>query len=635
MVEEGDYEALGLKVGVEIHQQILTEKKMFCRCPARHYVTSHDGVVLRHMRPTLSELGEYDGTALMEFKTKKDVVYLLNNECVCTYEMDDTPPFPVNQQGLDIAIEVALLLQCNIVDEMHVARKQYLDGSIPTGFQRTAVVGVGGSIPYKNRQIRIIQLCYEEDACREVSDTGHTITFRTDRLGMPLVEVITCADMHTPHEAAEVVERIGRLMRATGKVRRGIGSVRQDVNVSITGGDRVELKGVPKFGWIPKLVHNEALRQKALLDLREKLKERGITTESFQAQHKDITSQMQAADGAVFRNALRESRRIGAVVLRGWAGFLATPMQPGTTFADEIAGRVRVIACLDVMPNIYTSDTYPEYHGAAGDLQHLRAAAGACDGDCVVVTWGPERDVKTAMEEIEIRAREATAGVPRETRQPFASGITDFERILPGPNRMYPDTDSPPTKITEERVRRIKAALPDKPWDREALYRQRGVRQHVARELAISLYAPLFEKAITQMKLNPVLIAHTLVERLKAMRREGLAVANLTPRRLEQAFEPLASGRILPGALPLLLRELAESPGLTVDKVLENGELEPASESEIEMEVEAALKLDFEGDIKKRLDYLTGQVARNLPGRVNGAEVCQMIAARLDKDTRR
>jgi len=242
------------------------------------------------MRPTLSELGEYDGTALMEFKTKKNVIYQLYDDTVCTYEMDDTPPFKLNKQALDIALEISLLINCSIVDEIHISRKQYLDGSIPTGFQRTGIIGIEGWIPYKNRKIGIIQLGLEEDACREVSDVGHKIVFKTDRLSIPLVEVVTHPDILTPLEAAEVANLIGRLMRATGKVRRGLGSVRQDVNVSIDGGTRVELKGVPKLQYIAKAVANEARRQKALLDIRDKLRLRGITKGTFQSDYKDVTS---------------------------------------------------------------------------------------------------------------------------------------------------------------------------------------------------------------------------------------------------------------------------------------------------------------------------------------------------------
>jgi len=147
------YAEWGLKCGLEIHQQLNTVRKLFCRCPVLPYSDHYDAEILRHMRPTLSELGEYDGTALMEFKTRKNIIYQLDNRSVCTYEMDDTPPFELNREALDIALEITLLLNCNVVSELHVARKQYLDGSIPTGFQRTTIVGVEGQSPRTVRRI--------------------------------------------------------------------------------------------------------------------------------------------------------------------------------------------------------------------------------------------------------------------------------------------------------------------------------------------------------------------------------------------------------------------------------------------------------------------------------------------------
>ncbi len=276
------YHDLGFLSGLEVHQQLLTQSKLFCRCPAGRRVDTVDAEVLRHMRPTLSELGEYDRTALMEFKTRKEIVYLLERGTVCTYEMDDTPPFHIDEAAVRIAVELAELCNLNLVSELHVMRKQYLDGSIPTGFQRTAMVGLAGEVPLRvpslgiDRSLRIRQLSLEEDSCREVADVGHRITFRTDRLGMPLTEVVTEPDLLTPWELRAGAELLARIARATGKVRRGAGAARQDVNVSVAGGRRVEIKGVPHHRGLPLLTHIEAFRQLNLLRIREELRKRGV-----------------------------------------------------------------------------------------------------------------------------------------------------------------------------------------------------------------------------------------------------------------------------------------------------------------------------------------------------------------------
>ena len=258
---ETDYSKIGFKSGLEIHQQLLTEKKLFCRCPSAQYSKDYNAEILRHMRPTLSEMGVYDGTALMEFKTKKNIIYRINRNTICTYEMDDTPPFLINEDALDIALGIGMLYDCNVVDELHIARKQYLDGSIPTGFQRTAIFALDGKIPYKDRMVKIVQMSIEEDSCREVNDVGHERVYLTDRLGMPLIETVTDPAMRTPKEVAEVAWICINLVRSTNRVRRGMGAAREDVNVSVEGGTRIEIKGVAKISNIPLLTYNEAMRQ--------------------------------------------------------------------------------------------------------------------------------------------------------------------------------------------------------------------------------------------------------------------------------------------------------------------------------------------------------------------------------------
>ena len=310
MIEPLDYEAVGFMSGLEVHQQLLTAHKLFCRCPGGLYTEAHDGEVLRHMRPTLSELGEYDGTALMEFKTKKEIIYLLNHLNVCTYEMDDTPPFLVNQEAIDVAIELCLMMHMDIIDEVHIARKQYLDGSIPTGFQRTAIVGMNGWMPFKGRKLTVTHVSVEEDSCREVSDKGHRIVWRTDRLGMPLTETVTGPELRTPDEVRDAILLCGMTARSTRRVRTGIGASRQDVNVSVRGGSRVEIKGVPRAGLAVKLVHNEGVRQCNLLKLRDELHRRGLTApDSVRVDACDVSDIWAGVDLGFIRRALEVGRQ--------------------------------------------------------------------------------------------------------------------------------------------------------------------------------------------------------------------------------------------------------------------------------------------------------------------------------------
>lgn len=508
---ESDYAAVGFKSGLEIHQQVLTSKKLFCRCPAGHYSDSFNAEILRHMRPTLSELGEYDGTALMEFKTKKEIIYQINRGTVCTYEMDDTPPFELNAEALDIALEVGLLYGCVMVDEIHIARKQYLDGSIPTGFQRTTIVGVDGSIPYKDRRIEIVQLGLEEDACREVSDVGHRRVYLTDRLGMPLIETVTAPEMRTPQEVAEVANILRKLVRSTGKVRTGPGAARQDVNVSVTGGTRIEIKGVPRIPNIPLLTYNEAMRQFNLLRLRDELHRRGITKETFSSKTEEVTKLLRKTRYQPLKNAISEGLKVNCVLLQGFKGLLRWQTQPDTFFSREISDRVRVIACLTTLPNIVHSDS-PSETLASSEWQLLKKTVGAAEDDTIVLVWGTQQDAASGANEVIIRAKEATIGIPSETRQALRDGTNGFERILPGPDRMYPDTDLPPRRITHAHLEQIKTSVPVPFWENEAWYRTLGIPADVIQPLSFSPFASLFATAVKEWNLPPTLVAVALIQ---------------------------------------------------------------------------------------------------------------------------
>lgn len=515
------YAGLGLQCGLEVHRQLATERKLFCSCPVRPYSPLYDAEILRHMRPTLSELGEYDPTALMEFKTRKQIVYRLNRDTVCTYEMDDAPPFGLNRDALERALVVAVMLNLNLVDELHVARKQYLDGSIPTGFQRTCILGVGGCITVNGRRVGVRQLGLEEEACREVSDVGHTRTYLTDRLSIPLIEIVTESQARTPAEAAEFARVIRRLCHLSGVARTGLGTVRQDVNVSIHGGSRVEIKGVPRIRQIPPLVHFEALRQKALLEVREAAKARGLGPDAFNGGDEDVTAEVRRLDHPVFSQAVAEGGKARAVVLRRCAGLLAFPVGPTRTLASEVSDRVRVVACLDRLPNVAHTDD-----PSLGEAwwREVRARAGAADGDAVVVVAGPRQDVATAVEEVRIRMREALSGVPRETRRALLNGETAFERVLPGPDRMYPDTDLPPVVLNDEDFEQARARAPAPLDEVEARWQGLGLSRAQVDALLFTDRFRLFDEALPRVSLRPTILAYLVADFLTGLEREGVEV---------------------------------------------------------------------------------------------------------------
>jgi glutamyl-tRNA(Gln) amidotransferase subunit E len=621
---EADYAEVGFRSGLEIHQQLLTAKKLFCRCPAGRYSDKYDAEILRHMRPTLSELGEYDGTALMEFKTKKEIIYRINRETVCTYEMDDTPPFMIDEEALDEALGVAMLYNLALVDELHIARKQYLDGSIPTGFQRTTIVGVTGWIPYKDRRISIVQLGLEEDACREVSDVGHRRVYLTDRLGMPLIETVTGPDMRTPPEVADVAQILRRLVRSTGNVRTGMGAAREDVNVSVRGGTRVEIKGVPRIPRIPLLTYHEAMRQWNLLRLREELRRRGITPETFASGSEDVTRILQKTSYHPIREAIEAGAVASAVVLRGFRELLNWPTQTNTRFSREVSDRVRVVACLTTLPNIIHSDSLSETLSSPR-WEALRKAVRATKDDAVVVVWGPAEDVKTGVQEIAIRAREAAVGIPSETRQALKDGTNGFERILPGPDRMYPDTDLPPKKVTEERLARIRAGLPVPVWTREAWYREIGLPADVIEPLSVSRLAGLFETLVKDWGIDPVAAAVALVQFPKRLKKKGLAPGALTEEVLRRIFALFRERRISREGMLALMESAARGVPLP-----EISEVRPATEEEVYAQVVAskaeldAMKIHNPG---RKAHVLMGLVMSALRGRVEGAAVLERVRA--------
>jgi len=559
------YHKLGFKCGLEVHQQLNTKEKLFCRCATGiyHDFDDYDAEIVRRMRPTLSELGEYDGTALMEFRTRKQIIYRLKNDSACTYEVDDTPPFLFNEEAIEKAMQIALLLKMNIVGELHITRKQYLDGSIPTGFQRTAILGIEGQFPISNKIIRVIQFSIEEDSCREVSDYRHTRIYYTDRLGMPLIETVTYPDMLTPQEAAEAAQHIRFLTRSSGQVRTGIGAARQDVNVSINGGTRVEIKGVAHIACIPKLTHNEAFRQKAMLLIQEELLKRFPAPENWTADWIELKSE-DWKHIPLLQNAINQNWKLIAVNLPGFKNILSFFTQPGKCFADEISDRVKVIACLE-KPNLFHSEELNP-HLSDADWKKLAASFHAGENDAQILFWTPEEDLKTAVETITERCQLAFKGVPNETRKSLPHGITIFERVLPGPDRMYPDTDSAPIPVSDEQIETARKQLPVPLEQRFKQLQEWNVPPDTYTYILRNNLMPVIEKMSTEYNLQPAFLAKLFAHTLKSL--QGSKPLPFEIERIADLIKFVKSRKLAWDILPELLKLLYKNPNMAFSSLL-------------------------------------------------------------------
>ncbi|GAB4452389.1 MAG: Glu-tRNA(Gln) amidotransferase subunit GatE [Bacteroidales bacterium] len=623
-----DYKRIGFMSGLEVHQQLKTKEKLFCNCPAGIYQKPNefDAEIIRHMRPTLSELGEYDGTALMEFKTRKEIVYQIKHKTACTYEIDDTPPFKIDREALEIALEIAMLSKLNIVGEVHITRKQYLDGSIPTGFQRTAILGVEGQLDLPNKKIRLIQLSIEEDSCREVSDIGHRRVYMTDRLGMPLIETVTYPDMLCPDEVKEVADYIRFLNRSTGKVRTGIGAGRQDVNVSCKGGTRIEIKGVSHNKWIPELTHNEAFRQWALLHLRDELLKVVPNTTDWKIESLEINPQFFDFIYNPINEALAKGQKLMAVKLPYFRGALSHFTQPERCFAHEISERLKVIACLE-QPNMTFDEDWNEPVSSA-IYEKIYKLLNVNEQDAVILFWAPIDDIPTALDTIQERCLMAFMGVPNETRKALENGTTIFERVLPGADRMYPDTDSAPIPLTGEYLEKISEKLPVPLNKRFQQLVNWNVPKDTYTYLLRNNLVPLIEKIKNELGFTPVFVATLLAHRLKNIQGKNKIKSQF---KFEQVYDLLAfikQNNYTSQLAFLLLKEIYQHPGMDFHSILHSMKFQPKSKEDI-INSAQLLKTKFVPKKEKKkglkLNWIMGNIRPQAIGNIELKEVYQLI----------
>ncbi len=603
-----DYRALGLKVGLEIHQQLATHK-LFCEDTSGLVDVPGGQRFRRRLRPTQSELGEVDAAAIEEAKRRLTFVYETTPNA-CLVEADEEPPHPPNPEALDIALEIALLLNARPVSEVDFMRKIVIDGSNTSGFQRSALVALDGWLETNGKRIGVPTILLEEDAARKLGEAENEVVYRLDRLGIPLVELATTPNIETPDEARDVALTFGSLLRATRKVKRGIGTIREDLNVSIEGGARIEIKGVQELRMIATFVEREVERQVMLLAVAADLKKR------------NTRSVFRKTESKVVRTALKKGGVVLGWALPGFAGLLKGKLGP------ELAAHARIAG----VSGIFHSDELPGYGITQSELDAVRNGLGIGASDACVLVAEEEAKARRAIDEMGPRATAALHGVPPETREPRPDGTTVYARPLPGKARMYPETDVPPIRVTAERLRRIREHLPEKPDDTIArLAREYGIHEQQARQLVQEGSDAAFEVIAREFG-EAKQVATVLLYTFGELRREGFDVDGIPVDHLRELFSLLKAGRFAKEALPEIVREMARTNSRASDAMGAVG-VTRVSRKDLESIVDEALRasedlIDSRGNAAE--NALMGQVMERVRGRADGKLVSDVVHERLE-----
>ncbi len=621
-----EYRVLGLKAGLEIHQQLDTREKLFCGCPTLLRDTKESNFEFtRYLRPTQSEMGVIDKAALEEVKLTRKFIYKAY-DTTCLVENDEEPPRELNQEAVDYTLMIARMLNMNIVDELYTMRKIVIDGSNTSGFQRTGLVATGGCLESKVGRVGIDVLCLEEEAAQKVEDRGDSLIYSLDRQGIPLVEIGTAPDIVSPEHAREVAEQLGMILRSTGRVKRGLGTIRQDINISVAEGARVEIKGVQELALIGTIVEREATRQVNLLEIKRELnKIKAAVSDKIV----DVTSVFANTSSKVILKSLKGGV-VYAVNLPGFAGYVGKEIQPGRRLGTEFSDRAKKSG----VGGIFHTDELPSYGITESEVNELRKAVGAHDRDCVVMVADAKEKAACAVEAVIIRAREALACIPEETRRALPDGNSAYMRPLPGAARMYPETDVPPVVITEERIWIIK--LPELIEERMERYKKQfGLNEELAAQIARSGSFVLFESIMQQVpEANATSVVRTLETILYELEKEGAPVNNITEEHFFQLFRLQSEGKIPNEAVGNILKIIAGKPELNVDKAAQSlgiGMKEVELEAAIERLIES--KMDF---IKEKgmnsISPLMGLVMKEFRGKVSGKEVSRILKEKISKN---
>jgi glutamyl-tRNA(Gln) amidotransferase subunit E len=571
--------SLSLKVGFEIHQQLATTSKLFCNCSCEE-AKKYDNSFVRKLRPTQSELGAYDPAAMFEFSKMHTVEYNAALGSSCLVEADEEPPHDASTEALETALIFSLALNSKIMDEIHVMRKIVIDGSNTTGFQRTMLVASGGYLDIPEfrdglkitKRVGVQSICLEEDAAKLIGDEKGVRKFGLDRLGVPLVEIALEPVTGRPSEIMQVALTLGRLLRTTKRVARGLGSIRQDINISVQNGAVVEVKGVQQLDQLVKVIEHEMQRQYGLIVIAQKLKEKDVDIKKAGDRIEDISDILNKTSSRIVKKILEQRGKIIGIRVPGFAGMIGFEPYKDIRLGRELG---KLVKFYDI-DGVFHSDELPNYGITEEEVVAVKQRLQMNDNDAFVILGGPDDKVKFASDAIIRRLKAAVEGVPAETRAATPDGKTVFLRPRPGVARMYTETDIPPIAITDSMVVPLKDKVPTQ-WDVvvDSLAKKYNLNKKLASQVLDSRYLDVFKEIVNETKIQPTFIAAKLTEDLTSLQRQGLDVSVLTEKDIKDVFKDLDKGSIQKESVVLKFEEQIKKNSRRKCEICKIGKMQP------------------------------------------------------------
>ena len=494
---ELDPSALGFMCGLEIHQQLNTGK-LHSRMSSTLYELGIEEIPPewkregRRLRAARGEGGKVDVAARFEARRNRSFVYVQSPNSGLI-ELDEAPPLSHDDSAVKAALTISAMMDAKPVPFLQAMRKTVVDGSNTSGFQRTTLIATDGTIVTPSGHVGIDVICLEEDSARKLdtksTDSGEIVIYTLDRLGIPLVEIATAPQVQNPEHAKETALALGTLLRDTRMVRRGLGSIRQDLNVSIACGDRVEIKGCQDLDWIPRIIQLEMARQLHMYRLANKLRDEAdlpllppdrrddqIPVENRVAKAvenripmrlHDVTSSFDDCTSTMVERALARGSLVKAIILPGFAGKIGTKEMDDEESQLPRPGRELASAAkLAGVAGIFHSDELPAYGIEQNQVDLIQSKLALVENDAFVLCAAPEWQADLALESVIKRVRQSYHRISQEVRNVVIrkgapeDGTTTAMRPLPGGARMYPETDIPVVTLDEKRWSSIRGDLP-------------------------------------------------------------------------------------------------------------------------------------------------------------------------------